>query len=383
MTRHTKLIALLVVALMTLSVVAMGGAFAASTTGDSDWSDSETDGDEIADNIVADFSADENETSTITVETNQTFDADDTDDADISLDDWDTLEVTIAYENVTHTEAVATDDEDDDISLVEDSGDSAAEADFEIDHDDLDTLPGQAGNGTIVDVTVTEVFEDEDHGDADDDDMVEIETEFVTEFQFDQSHSVVYIADDDHDAISSMTERDGPGLLSSAVSTLAFWSDEDDDPDIVEVDDERNVHYETHNSTFILADSDVSDGFDVATEGADGLVATATGDETILGATVLVDGELVPVFDSSAADWYDTDDTHAVIDGNEVIVEYGDDVRPDEDEDAEEVEVQMETENALESTFAIDRADVGDLYGDEFGVRALAAEFGWLDAIWM
>lgn len=340
-TRHITALAL--VALMVMSVFAAGIGAAASTTADSDLDDSETD--DVTDNVVADFNASDDETTTVEVETEQEFDADDLDDADVTIDDWETFELEIEYENVTHADTVVVDDADDAISLAEDEGDSPAEATFEIDHDELERLPGSSDEGTVTDVTITEAFEDADHEDADEDDMVEVETEFLTEFEFASDHAVMFITETDD-------VEDEERFLRSDIFT-AEASD-----DVTIGDDDTTVDVYTD-------DDDLADGVDLATE------ATDDGDRVGAMMASTLDGSLTYVYDGSPGETITGDDVED--EGNAHIVVHDDDhyeIVPGDDFDADdEIDADL---------VANDRPDMGDLRDDlDYGVlAALAGAWG-------
>lgn len=358
--RHTTLrvATLFVVALMALSVFAIAPAAAdVIDSEDADWAGDDTD-------VVEGFDADDGN-STVIYETEQVWDADATTADEVTADEFDTLELEVVSDNRT----LATYEADDDAIDFDDeaTGDTPAEVTFVVEDEDLDTLAGDAGDASTVTAEITEVFEDADHADADDDDLVTVETDFAVDYEFADTYALVYVDEPDE----SDTIDDPTGVLGSL--SMGIFGDADEIP-IQSYDETVGIIGDNTTVHVYDATEDGEDAFDHAMDDLD------AGD-VAFGAAATVDGDVVPVFyeevDDDLVD--ETDDTYVVYDSGEFVVNLGAD---DFDADDEEIDVFVDSQNALNAD--IDAADVADLYADslEFGFGDLSSEFGILGTMW-
>lgn len=341
---RTKLIALLMVCIMGFGLVAAAPVLAThdgpniNPTADAD----EWDGDDTDE--VDNFAASDDESSNVTYET---------EDDEISEDDLEDVVLNVTYDGVEHVEY---DLDDADVSN-EDTADEGAHVEFEVEHSDLETLPGEATENTTANVTIAE---HDDDGDVIDSSVMEFEVDFT----FANERTVMFIDDDDHGALD--VDEVEPSFLATWVPFVG-----DTDPvDDMTIEDELTIAGDETNVTVFLDDGDVDDSFSDAAEDFAG-----SGD-AVLGMTVLVDGDLVPVFnDEVDGDIADEDDTHAIYDGNEVEIHLSDDF-----EDEESVDVEIASQNPLDHD--VDRDEVGELYSD-LGFMTLRSEFGLWNAFRM
>lgn len=343
MTLNAKRVATLLVAmLMIASVMAMAPVAALESTEDSDF-DSD-------DPITEQFNASDANDLILEVET------------DAGLD-TESVEATVEYDDVDH---LTVDDSDAAYEIDEEAGtDDADVHTWELTEADLETLPDDAGDETTFDVNVTHVHEDAEDEDADDDDMVEETLEFEDSVYFADEHASIYV----DEASDSDTLEVADSIIASASMNMFGATDEipiqsyDETAGIAGDNTTVQVHDATDNGT---------DAFDEAMDDLD------DGD-VALGAAATVDGTPVAVFNGEYDDdLVDSDeDTFVVYDSGQFSVYLGEDF-----EDEDEVDVMVDSQNALDA--GLDADDVADVYADslEFGFNDLRSEFGMFDTMW-
>ncbi|APX98545.1 hypothetical protein BB347_17725 (plasmid) [Natronorubrum daqingense] len=301
----------MVFAMITAGSLAMAGGAAAEVTDDGDF---EFDGDDLAEDFEA---GDDNET--VVYETDADSD---------SVEDFDDITLEIDYENTTlveydHTDADVDGDDDEETPL---------ELEFTVEHEDLETLPGDAGEETEVDATVTEAEIGED----------EVTDEDTLTYEFADSHAAMTIFDaDDDDDIVSLEEDDDDGMFSFSMpftaSDLDNTADIDDDIGVNGTETDVHVHSD---------DSDVTDTFDDSVEDKD------EGDRVPHLMTTTVDDRSIVVFNEEPGEFIGGDeadedeDTYAVYNGDgHLEINLGED-RFDEDDD----EVSVNSVSGVEVT---------------------------------
>ncbi len=308
-------------ALMIFSVigVAFTGGAAATITADGDFAGDDTD-------TVVGFAAEEGENNTAVYETTQTFDADAMTASEVEdPTNWDTLELTVEYENNSLVTYTATADE---ITFDDTAtGETPAEVTFTIEDSDLEKLPGDAGENTTADVTVTEAFEDADHVDADADGMVEATEAFTVDYEFATTHAVRTVFDSDDEIVSEFEglddEEDGWSL-----SSLNFLSSSSDE--IATIEDDIGING-SETDVHVYSESDnVTDVFDADLEDAE------DGDRVGYLMTSSLDNGIVYVFanepgEKIGGDEVTVDDTYIVAnEGGEYDVNLGDNYNGEE-----------------------------------------------------
>ncbi|EMA45241.1 hypothetical protein [Halobiforma nitratireducens] len=268
------------------------------------------------------------------------------DGADFGEDGTETVYFNVSYDDTEHeTYSAVVDDED-------------ADYEVNISESDLESVPGDADDTTTVEVTTW-------GEDADDETTTDADT-FAVDLEFAADHATAYVDDpEDHDEIE-------PGFFSLA--TLNVF----DDADETVVQSYEETVGIADNETEVTVYDDTADGDDAWDEVvADDL---ESGD-VMLSAAATVDGEPVAMFYDEADDDLvdETEDTYIVYDGDDAFtVNLGDEF----DEDSEEIDVFIDSQNALEAD--LDADEVGELYADtlEFGYMDLQTEFGVVDTLW-
>ena len=348
-----RLIALLLVGIMALSVFAGGAVMAASTTVDSDLDDTETTEEEITENIVTNFNADEEQSTLIQVETTTTTDTE---------EDFEELSINISYDGVEHFAMDLSDIDDADFDAGTDDTDPAT-VDFHVDHDELETLPGEPGESTIVDVYVTEVEDAEDG--------VDETSEFVADFEFGDERAVVYMAED------TSTFDDDLDSEEPAESIIPFMGADEDDPDKFALGTDLNVAEDTNVEIYT---ADAEDGYEDAVGPFD------TDEAPVLGQTVVMDDEIVPVYYGEAADFQDEDAAYGVYDDGHLNISNANEIAGADEGETAEVSMEYASANALDEMVNFDAtlSDVTDAYDDELTGADIRDGFGtttWLLSI--
>lgn len=344
--------AVMLVAAFAVLAIATGAAAAADTTAESDWADDGS-------TVVAEFNASDEETSTIEFSTN-------------TDDDTESIELTVSDGNETYADWTDLDDEYD---LVEEDDEGEDIHAFDVDHDALEAVPGDAGEENTVEVTILHEYEDADE------EIVEDETTFDVSFDFVDDRAVVTVTEDalDDDDVGIDAESDEvsatSGFLSLETLTTGFG--------ILGDADNESVHFYETDDVGIADDNTTVEVHDLTTDGPDAFddAADETDDgDVILDASAGVDGLPVFLFDGEADDDLvdEDDDTYAVYDGGVTYVELGAD---DYDGDDEEVDLSLETVDMLDEDAPYDAADVSDLVVGELSMSELRSAFGTLDVI--
>lgn len=291
---------------------------------------------------VQGFTANESEYINYTVES---------DGADYSADGTDTIYMNVTYDGTEH------------LSVSQDATGSNVNQTFNRTHDELNTLPGAPGQNTTVTVNAW--------GEASNGTITTSVSSFNVDIEFDTSRSVMYFGNTSASEID--IEEFDPGFLSETLplaESIPFVEDPDQ-ADTYTIEESRSVSGDTTDITIHMDDSDLQSGFDEQTD------AYSSGD-SLLGLTVSVDDELVPVFyQSRNTDIASSNDTHAVYEDGQVDVELG----SDDYGDANNVSVMVASHNPLDESasteFTID--DVDSAYDDELDVPTLRKEFSIFD----
>jgi hypothetical protein len=264
------------------------------------------------------------------------------DGTDFSADSTETAYLNVTYQGIEHL-AISEDVAGSDTSVTLNESQAA-----------LDTLPGAPNENTTVTVNAW--------GEGADGSVNTSVDTFEVDIEFDQNRSVMYLNDTAASAID--VEEFEPGFLTTYVP---FYGDEDQ-PDTYHVEEERSVVGDNTTVTMHLADSDLETGFD---HEADSYSATG---EPVLGVTVMVEDEIVPVFNSDLnTDYASDNDTYAVYDDDTVVVELG-----GEHSDADNVTVHAASHNPVEGDLG-SIEDVESAYGDELTVDDLLQEYNRRD----
>ncbi|SDL08850.1 hypothetical protein [Natronorubrum texcoconense] len=284
---------------MALVTAAIGMAFAggaAATTAESDYQLDGTD-------EVEGFAAADDENDTVIYETDLNSD---------SVADFEELTLEIAYENNTLVEYDV-----DDAEITGDDDDATPlELEWTVEHADLEKLPGDAGEVTVADATITEL-EDAEEAEA-------VETADEIEYEFDSTHAVRTAFSTDDDIVSEFeASDDDDGMFSS----LAFWSSSDD---IATIEDDIGIDGDNTNVTVYSEDSGITDAFDAELEDADdgdrvGYLMTSNLDDGIVYVFASEPGEKI------GGDDVDEDDTYIVAhEGGEYEINLGDNYEGEE-----------------------------------------------------
>lgn len=278
--------------LLAFSMVGMAfsGGVAAEATADGDI---EGDGADVIEN----FEADGEESETVIYETDANSD---------DLDDFENLTLLVEYDG----HAVAEYDDFDAEISGDDDEETPLELEWEIAHDDLEKLPGDAGETTTTDVSVTEM---EDAEDAE-----EVIDEFEVDVEFSNERAVVSAFSAD-DSVATFDESDG---------LLSYFSN-----DVATIEDDVGIDGENTDVHVYADDSDMIDAYDDVAEDAE------DGDRLGAMMTSTTDDSVVYVFNNEAGetitgDEVDADeDTYAVYEGNgEVVFNLGEDDYEGEEE---------------------------------------------------
>ena len=284
--------------------------------------------------------------------------------ADFDEDGTEDVAINVSFEDIDHYENT---------SIEVDGADSAHT--FNLSHADLETVPGDALDTTTVNVTAW--------GEDADGEITTGADEFEIDLEFAEERSTVYLAEDTttFDDDLDVEEPDDPGILQRAM----FWSDADD-VDTYALDTEVGVANGTEVHVFT---EDADDGFDAAAEAYD------TSETPVLGQTLVLDAELVPVYYGDAADWQDTDEAYGVYENGELVVHNADEIADPDDDEAEDVDMEYASANALDdvvdhdlsvddvrTAFDEDELTVGDLREEfsitEIGILEWATSFAWV-----
>lgn len=281
----------------------------------------EWDGDDT--DTVSDFAAETNENSTVTYETVGD---------EIAEDDIEDIKLNVSYDGVDHVEY----DLDDAEVTNENTVDEGAHVEFTVEHDDLETLPGDADGETDANVTIWEL-------DADDDTVEGSVVEFEVTFEFAETHAVIYITDADD-------VEDEDRFLRSDIFTAEF-------------DEDVGVYNETTEVSIFVEDEDIEDAVDLAT------TPTDDGDRVGLMMATTIDGDIVYVFDGEPGediagdDIEDTGEPYIVIESDDEYTLY-----PSDNADEDELSVGF---------LANDRPSFGDLRDLGYGVlQAIGGAWG-------
>jgi len=224
-----------------------GGAAAAPVTTTGDLAGDGTD-------QITKFNASDDRNHTVTYETENTSG---------TLDDYDELSLEISHNNYTY----ATYDQTD-VTVVSGGGDSTTtlEVEFQINHSDLEKLPGDAGVNTTTNYTITE----RESGAT-----VDRTTEFAVDYEFADSYAVRHVHDAENQAIASHSEDDGYLMGLFGADSHAT------------IEDDVGIAGDNTTITVYSDDSNITDEFDTSLDGADDgervgtLMSSTLGDEVV------------------------------------------------------------------------------------------------------
>lgn len=278
-----------------------------------------------------------------------TFEADG---ADFDEDGTEDVYVNVTYDGVEHA----------DYDAAVDGADS--EYTVELDTDDLESVPGDAGADVDVEVNVWgEDLDGEITTGETVDEELEPETFDVT-LEFQDGYAVMYVDDD-----TTESEELEAGFLS--LDTFTFGALGDDDEQYLYTHEETV----TVNKDTTVTAHDASDGADefadLADERDDG--------DVIYSASAAVDGTPVLAFQGEAdEDLVDVDaDTYAVHEGDGVwTFNAGDDY-----EDGDEIDIFLESQSYASADF--DAADLNDVFLEQadLGMTGAFSAFGVADTL--
>lgn len=334
---------LLIFALVTTAFGAAFAGGAVATTAESDYQLDGTD-------EVTGFAAAEDANDTVIYETELSSD---------SVADFEDLTLEIAYENNTLVEYDA-----DDAEITGDDDDTTPlTLEWTVEHADLEKLPGDAGEVTIADATITEL-EDAEEATA-------VETANEIEYEFDDSHAVRTAFTPDDDIVSAFDapdEDEDDGFFSSfSVSSLNPLSSSADS--MATLEDDIGING-SETDVKVYADGDVADAFDDQLEGADegdrvGMLMTSSLDDGVVYVFAEEPGETI------TGDEVDEDDTYMVLnEGGEVDVNLG-----------ENYEGEETASLSLTAGEQFDRSALQDDLGYSM-FQAYGLSFDGLDSLW-
>ena len=261
----TVLIAALLVGSLMGAFAGAAAATPVSTTGDlaGDGTD-----------VITEFNASDDRNHTVTYETENTSG---------TLDDYDELSLDVSHDNHTYLALDQTD-----ATVISGGGDSTTvlEVEFQVNHSELEKLPGDAGANTTTNYTITELEADASN---------DTTTEFAVDYEFDNTHAVRHVHDEESQSIGSYSEEDGWfGLSSDSHATI-----------------EDDVGIDGDNTTVMVYsdDSDVTGEFDSALEDADdgervGMLMTSTLNDEVVYVFANEPGEKINGDNVTANDTY-------------------------------------------------------------------------------
>lgn len=272
------------------------------------------------------------------------------DGTDFATDGTTTLKMNVTFDGVEHASLETTNFDD-----------TTASSTLNISQGDLDTLPGAPGEATTVTVNAWG---------TDGSGTVTTSTDtFDADIVFADGRAVIYPAENSADATNALTleEPAEPGFIASLGDSVNVFSDDDgEEADIATVDTNQSINGSATDVTVYNAQDNVSDAFDGA---ADGYTSAK---DPVLGTTLTVDGEAVPVFYESAnMDVVTENDTYAVYDGESTVINLG-----DEFDGATSVDIFMQSQNPLDSDADLSFDDVDSAY-DGLDRGQITGEFGW------
>ncbi|MCL9818322.1 hypothetical protein [Natronocalculus amylovorans] len=339
----TTVAAVFMVAMMLFAAPAAAAEHPAATTPDSDWSDDGA-------TIEAEFNASADAYSIIEFETDTTLATEE-------------VELNVTKNNATHAEL-------DDLhsafeTIEEDDADGNDVHQFNVSHDMLETIPGDAGEEVTISVAIAHTYEDPD----DETESVTDENEFEVTLEFADDHATVYLGDDSLDDLVDVETIE----QQSAFDRAQFWNDPEE-IDIASLDTDVGIVGSETTINVFADDGAVAGAFSETIDDQE------AGD-ILLTQTSLVDDEIVFVFYGEPdEDLVDVDeDTFVVYDStaDSFAVYLG-----SEDFDAEDTEVSVYSgsHNALYDGDLTEAADITDAF-EGLTFSDLRTEFGILDTI--
>ncbi|WP_337653288.1 hypothetical protein [Halomontanus rarus] len=335
MFNNSKLTSLALVALMLLSVVAMGAGTAAAqtTTLTGDGTDE-----------VTGFAA--NSSNDIA----HSISADGT---DFTTDGTTTLVMNVSYDGETY--AVTEEDVD--------SGTSASQT-VNISNGELSDLPGDATESTNV--TVTAWGEDADGN------VTTAATEFFVDFTFANTYSATTVDD-----TSAETEEFDPGFFNLNTFSLGIFGDDPDEtPDLHTYDQTVGIDGSNTSVTVNDATTNGSDAFDNAID------EDRESGDLIYGAAAAADGSPVLAFyDEADTDIVDAEnDTYAVYDSSSGVWTFE---AGEEFDGQTQMDVFVSSQSYTSDDLDYSSAELGDLFLEQadLGFMDLRSEFGSYETV--
>lgn len=278
-----KLATLFMIAFVATGMFA-GGAMAGTVTTTGDLAGDGTDS-------VPGFAAEDGENRTVTYETTLSTD---------TKDDFEELSLEVSHDNTTYATYSMADAE---VISGGSDGTTVLEVEYTIEHSDLEQLPGDAGEITTADVTITETEAGTDTDET---------TEFSVDYEFDDTHAVRTVHDSNStNSIASLSDADDGGMFS-----FGFMSSSLDTTS--EIEDTVGVNGTQTDVHVYSEDSDLTSNLDDSVEDADagdrvGLLMTSTLDDQIIRVYNEEPGAKFPGSDENVTE---TEDTYAVYHGN-------------------------------------------------------------------
>lgn len=223
-----------------------GGAAATPTTSTGDLAADGTD-------RITNFEANETQNHTVTYNTSVSSD---------TLDDFDELSLEIDHAGYTYQAYDQTD-----LTVIDGGADATTplEVEFQINHSDLEKLPGDAGANTTTNYTITEL---EAGASSDTNETFEVD------YEFDNSHAVRHVHDEESQDDGTYSEEDGWFSFFGADSHATI---------------EDDVGIDGDNTTVMVYsdDSNITGEFDTSLEDADdgervGMMMSSTLDDEIV-----------------------------------------------------------------------------------------------------
>ena len=232
---------------------------------------------------------------------------DETEDIEFTLDNENTESVTVTVTvNETGTQLTQLTDTDDALNETDAESDTWVAT---VEHSDLyDSTEMDVGNETEIEVEIVH-----DHDDADDG-TTQTNTSTFTFDATPVSSDVEPVLFANGDIIDSEDLSIGGEVLDA--SGILGTGILEPDHDTFEV--YKNVEHEGQDNVTIMFDGDAADAFDANVEDVDS-------SEPVLLTSVWVSGEPVPVYAGEEGEFTDGNETHAVYDDSELVVELGED----------------------------------------------------------
>jgi len=267
------------------------------------------------------------------------------DDTDFGTDGTETVRLNITYNGHEYV-ATSSDVNSSDTSYT-----------FNVSHDELKKLPGDATENTTVSVTAW--------GENADGNETTNATEFDAEIEFSDERTVRHITadsvDDDDVGPSVSSEEAELGYSGQALAMVGLADEPEHD---IYTLDEESLGVTENTTAYVYAEGDVADAYDATAEDAD------DGD-VIVEQTMLVDDSVALTYNGEASDNVGDGDTYAVYDADNDVIE----IEPGDDAN-DSIEVSAANQNPTDfDATEIASADIADAYSSEFGLTGLMSNF--------